>query len=90
MYLQTGVINEVKIYPDTVLTGLTKIGGIVGLMGLVVAIARILNEKRLQDKLDDKIAELKKQGLSFNAKKATCCSKCYRYFFKTKDRAETH
>ncbi len=59
-------------------------------MGLVVAIARILNEKRLQDKLDDKIAELKKQGLSFNAKKATCCSKCYRYFFKTKDRAETH
>lgn len=43
IYLSTGIMNSVKIYPDTVYNGLVKIGGVLGLIGLVVSIAYLVN-----------------------------------------------
>jgi hypothetical protein len=47
-YLNLGKLQVVKIYPESVLNGLIKIGGILGLIGVIIAVANILNERRLK------------------------------------------
>ena len=52
VYFQLGKMVVVKISPETVWNGLIKIGGILGILGLVVSIARLINEKNLNTKID--------------------------------------
>ena len=59
IYIDKGKMNIVKIYPDSVLSGLIRIGGILGLIGLVVTLSRMINYNRMVNRLDDKIWEMK-------------------------------
>ena len=52
VYFQLGKMVVVKISPETVWNGLIKIGGILGILGLFVSIARLINEKNLNTKID--------------------------------------
>ena len=74
----------VKIAPETVWNGLIKIGGILGLMGLVVSIARAINEKTFNKKIEEKLQVIKKDGPPL--KEESCCSKIKGYFVVSSER----
>ena len=72
-----------KIYPESVWTGLSKIGGIIGIYSVLVAIAKIANEKRLKTNLADKILLMKLHNKE--KKSRTCWAKFKNYICWTKE-----
>jgi hypothetical protein len=77
MYIDQAKLNEVAVYPDTFWMGLVKIGGIIGIFSIIVAIAKIANERRMKNALADKILEI--NDPTYDKKAKTCLQKFKNY-----------
>ena len=76
-------MSIIKIYPDSVWTGLSKIGGIIGIYSVLLAIAKLANERRLKTNLADKILQMKMNQTQKNRR--SCWLKFKNYICLTQE-----
>ena len=89
IYFNLGKMTVVTIFPDSMWNGLIKIGGILGLFGVVVSFALKFNQRRLNIKITDKIYSL--QGnQSMKQKKKSFLNRAKDYVKRTPELTKTH